>query len=950
MEDLKHFLNKYSVNKGDVCSHTTKEAHSDTTSWPNLGYYIPDKEKKNFWIRYCNAVKKGGLFTITERPTSYAPLRIDLDFVSTLDKDSNPTRIYTYEDVKAIVKLHQDAIRQLVNNDRFSDSDKIYDCIVLEKPAPRLEDGKVKDGIHIHFPHFLCEPNIQDEVIYNMVNSKLVKMKNLFTSTSAKLITPLNEIIDKGMAKKPWLLYGGQNYKNNLSKPYMYNNWSNSETKYGIVYNSQLKSISIKRLFGEKFDELREVYGTKKMSIRYFLPILLSVRGAPAPTPLKELYINKATAVRYKKPRIVGKRSRESILADFKTIEAENLMGMLSPSRADSYTDWMTIGWILFNIGEGMEMALDAWILFSRQSAKFIEGACQREWSGMKLGNFTIGSLRRLAKIDSPSEYRELSKTHLNGLIEASLEEPVPTETDVSKVFCKLYDGRFRCADGKDKWYEFRDHRWREVDGGVSLRKLFATELIDEYSEFKANLLRNHSDIDSRMDRLDKTSDEFAGLKMDAEMLLQKIKKCRAVITKLKQVTFHDKLMRALMLDNHDEKFDAKLNENTNILVCENGVIDLELGAFRAGLPDDYATFTTGIDFVEFKEDDSEMVELRNYLEKVYPNPNIRKYFLDFTATCMKGGNINKRFVIATGESDGAKSMTFKIIEGVFGTGELGYFGKFPRESLTNNTGSNSAASARPEMARVKGKRVMGAQELTKNEKMNVSFIKEATGNDSFFARGLYSKGGEITPQYTLMMQCNEPPSIPGHDEALWSRVRLIDHESKFVKPQDVSKNPVPETHEEQMKMKRFHADPDFRRKLPDIIPAMMFLLFKTYLNLKKNNLVLEEPDEVIGSTENYKSKNDVFIQFKKERIGKILDVNVAKDSYISLAEIFSEFTSFYSENYPGTQSKIGKMEVKKEMEKLLGTIKAGSSSVYGYKATRFYGYEFISEESVLLN
>ena len=65
--------------------------------------------------------------------------------------------------------------------------------------------------------------------------------------------------------------------------------------------------------------------------------------------------------------------------------------------------------------------------------------------------------------------------------------------------------------------------------------------------------------------------------------------------------------------------------------------------------------------------------------------------------------------------------------------------------------------------------------EIAKTGTLNIGVLKELTGNDSFFARGLFEKGTEINPMFTLFGSANEPPKIPGHDDATWNRVRLLD-------------------------------------------------------------------------------------------------------------------------------------------------------------------------------
>jgi phage/plasmid-associated DNA primase len=391
------------------------------------------------------------------------------------------------------------------------------------------------------------------------------------------------------------------------------------------------------------------------------------------------------------------------------------------------------------------------------------------------------------------------------------------------------------------------------------------------------------------------------------------------------------------------------MNENRELMACENGVIDLKALTFRDGRPDDYITYSTGRHFRHYHPDDEEVRQFDENLRKVYPNPHRRQYFTDFFAQTLRGGNRGKKWLIATGPSDGAKSSMFRMLELAFGGGSIGYFGKFSREVFVQSTGKNSSSGPRPELTRIRGKRLMGVQEFNKDERPNIGFIKEMTGGvDSIWARGLYEKdANEINPQFTLIAQCNEAPDIPQHDEALWGRISILDHESKFVLPDKLKDFPVPEDPEEQFLVKRFHADPEFEDRMEDLADVLLWRLFERFKEMKMNNISLRKPKEVIISTDLYKDRNDIFLKFKEDRIEIEKNREEAKKCFLRHAEVFSEFNEWYKDEYPGySKEKIGKSRLKNELIKRLGMIHEEGKDLYGYgKQARWWGYKFIIEE-----
>lgn len=946
---LKAFLDSAKVSKGEPFTHTTKSTGSLPGGWSSGSYYIDDEASEAFWSRYCNIIRKNIYPTITEKPGPYGPLRVDFDFKTSLDQGKK--RQYTIETLKNIVKIYQGEIREIINDEAFDE--KMLWCVVLEKKEPRVEKGEIKDGFHLHFPHFVCEGWIQDSLLRDRVTTKIIEEK----IWNGKFTTPIEDFIDKDMAKKPWMMYGSMNHKDKRSTPYLYNRWKNipEEERYGHVFDQNLDEADMKELFED------EMVG-RKNSVRYYLPRFMSIRGFYQASELTPEIEKKRSAhcgrKKRRKKHISKKRRTEDIMADLKLIQEAGIMDMISDDRSDNYDEWMDVGWTLFNIGQGCDESLELWVDFSRRSSKFVEGECEDKWGTMDISDKTIASLLSMAKNDSPDDYKEWKETNVRFYMWKSLSGAKYNEYDVAMVVWKTYGDRFVCGDAKrDIWYQYENHRWNYMDDGVTLKNLILEEIVEKYCEMRHELHEQIGNLEYRMGMAEKESNEANQMTVEHKEKCGKKKRCTEIIEGIKTTNFLEKIVKMCKLKMYNKDFLVKIDENRNLMGHENGVMDLELGIFRDGRPDDYVTFNSGVNYQIYRPDDEEVKELEEYLLKVYPNVNLREYFLNFMASCLQGGNINKRFLIMTGKSDGAKSMTVFLLELVFGSGSLGYFGKFPRELIVQATGRNSSSGARPELSRVRGKRIMGVQEVTSEESINIGFVKESTGNDSFYVRGLYEKGTEIAPQFTMIMQCNERPRAPGHDEALWSRIRVLDHESKFVKPEDREKWPVPKTLEEQLKIKRFNADPSFKERLTDLAPVLLWMLFERFKKIKKANKGIYEPEEVKMATNMYQTDNDIYRQFINDRIEKMKIVGsgeekekseeIAKKTNIRLADAFSEFKDWYSDNYPSyTKDKIGKTKLKHELNSRLGVIHPETPQIYGFgRLNRWWGYRFIPDD-----
>lgn len=905
------------VSKGSIVAKNPAESFVGK-------FFIENTDLDDFYKLYCNYVRKNSNapLSIAEVPTLYGPLRVDFDFKAQLDQGLK--RQYTPKMIRKIIRVYQNEIRKIVSDSEFSD--KMLTCVVLEKPAPRVEESVIKDGFHLHFPFFIVDEWMMDTYLRGVCSNKIIE-QNIFSK--AKFTTKMADIIDQKMAKKPWLLYGSANIKTRKSTAYILND------EIGGVYNYNLEKISLDNeyAFKEEMDGRLSRPG-------YYLPRFLSIRSHPRPTTLnpetnrkRELQTNKKT----RKRRIQVKRSQEDIVRDLKFIKDADIMSMIGDDRSDDYHDWMDVGWTLFNIGQGCEDALEMWIDFSRRSEKFQEGVCEKEWNNMEVKDKSVGSLIRLARLDSPDRYLEYQESNVHAGQYRALAEEKPVPYDIAALIKIIYGDRFCCAGAKqDLWYEFYAHRWREMDGELPIRHIIVEDIRNKFSDLHAEIGDVIARLEQQTTMVDGNLERTAQLSAQVKQQLLFQKRCKAIMTVCKDDKFQTLVIRSLKLFMYDATFSAKIDEDIELLCCENGVLDLKTLRLRDGSPDDYCTYSTGLYYQHYDEDDEDYLELMDIINKVYPDPEIRDYVMNTWATCMRGGNTHKRFYIMTGESDGGKSLIMRLLEYTFGNEDDGYFGKFPRAVFIRSTANSG--NTQPEALQSKGKRIMGGQEVTHNESFNIGFLKEATGNDSQRARGLFNKKFTLVYQkYTLIIGSNELPRFPGDDEAMWSRIRAIHHESKFVKSTDRKKFPVPKDIPEQYIMRRFKADETLLHRLKDYAPVLLYILFERFKIYAKGGYKLREPKRVIDFTNIKQLENDIYRQFYNEKIEKVPD-DEAVGTGLKLVQIHNIFEEWYKYSYPDyyIKERIGKNRLLKSLTRITGRLVKNSTILHGFNEKEY--------------
>lgn len=823
---------------------------------------------EDFWTEYSNVLEtvNNPLIGVAEKPQHYLPVLGDIDIkVREIDGIDLGDHLYTDTHTRQVIEVYQSVLRNIV--EECSDDNLI--CVLLEKPMYRITKNDItyaKNGFHIHFPNLFLSKVDQEVHLIPRVQDGLRELKTFedlgFEDSGA--------MVDKACCKVPWLMYGSR--KSEDMNPYLISR----------VINSEGDDIDLEEAFKYyRLYDMREQLIKVSGNVRKYLPRILSIIPYGRQTqelkhglisPLKE-------KIRVKDQR---KHSKVSISESLKI--SAKLLPMLSQFRAEDRNEWMTIGWILYNIGESSPDALDQWLEFSaRCEETFDEATCLYEWERMTKKDLTLGTLRYYASVDNPELYREFKKEQAEHHVKESLNG---SHNDIAKVLYAEYGNEFVCASVASKiWFQFVNHRWEEIEEGVFLRERISDEIVQKYIDMGKDLF---SHLNGGAD------------KAEEAMHNARLKQAQKLIANLKAAPFKNNVMRECMEVFYDKRFRQKLDTNPYLIAFNNGVYDLKLNIFRAGRPEDFISKAMPIDYQEYNEGDDKVMAVYDYLEKVFPDTSVRQYFMDQSSDVFVGGNHQKVVLFWTGEGDNAKSVTQSIFEKMLG--ELAI--KFSTTLITGK--KTQTGSAQPELARAgNGVRWAVLEEPDGDEQINIGTMKSLSGNDSYWARDLFEKGKatrEMIPMFKLIFICNKLPKMRYSDKATWNRIRVIPFESTFVRAGD----PCPETYEEQLREKRFPMDKEFSKKIPDLVQAFAWVLLKH----RQNITVRIEPEKVRSATAMYRKQNDVYRQFVEECVTE------DEESMLSLVELYSQFKEWFKEGFPGHQLPV-KNEVKEYFSRI---------------------------------
>lgn len=162
-------------------------------------------------------------------------------------------------------------------------------------------------------------------------------------------------------------------------------------------------------------------------------------------------------------------------------------------------------------------------------------------------------------------------------------------------------------------------------------------------------------------------------------------------------------------------------------------------------------------------------------LTDIQPDPERLQYLLDSICVCFFGKNYLQIFSIWSGLGANGKGFLVNLLEKVFGK----YFAKLSSDTITKERkGANSTS----EFSRASSCRCVIFEEPKKNDKLQVDILKEHSGDTTISTRGLYQDSFQYTPQYNIIICCNDIPDLEdnGGGHAIARRLRVLNFPTIF--------------------------------------------------------------------------------------------------------------------------------------------------------------------------
>lgn len=157
--------------------------------------------------------------------------------------------------------------------------------------------------------------------------------------------------------------------------------------------------------------------------------------------------------------------------------------------------------------------------------------------------------------------------------------------------------------------------------------------------------------------------------------------------------------------------------------------------------------------------------ELINYVQMIVGMAAIGKVYTE-------------HLIIAYGGGANGKSTFWNAIYRVLGS----YCGKISAETLTVGYKRN----AKPEMAELKGKRLIIASEMEEGMRLNTAIVKQLCSTDEIQAEKKYKDPFSYIPSHTLVLYTNHLPKVGANDDGIWRRLVVIPFNAKITGNSDI--------------------------------------------------------------------------------------------------------------------------------------------------------------------
>lgn len=866
------------------------------------GKFNVTKGDEQFLYSYSRAISRGDLLTFNENSSKWSQSAVfDLDFKQTesLRGEGEAFHLYSEEEVLDFVKRLQATFSSTFSN--LEPRNLL--CCILTKPSARRVEGTWKDGIHLHFPNLVMRGETY-AVVVKMVQAMIVD-HNYFAGFS--------DVLDAKAGSGLWLLYGSRKQKAVSSVAYDLLPFADSPVgvfaagpdssllPVGTHYE-WLSTVHCSLSLVEEATKTRHFAGwqslvetddhIKTLALTMALSKRPRGRGREVVTMRPELL-----QLLSDDPEASTDQEKNKHRGTLTLAEADEVLKVLSPGRCEAYEDWVAVGMILHHEFGGDEAALQLWDAWSSSGTTYNPLEIARKWVSFESttpgqARLGAGTLYMMAKEDNPEAVRHMLTKSTSKLFLLALSN---TDYDVANlIYHQVGDDSVCVSMKKDVWYHYNGSTWTlEAGGDTRIKTYMSTTLVKQFSDYRKEILAELDAIGPHP-----TDDEQTrALKLEED-----VKSINQLTVKLKTQSRKTAIFKETAILCHNARFEDKIDSNPYLIAFQNGVYDLRAHVLRAGRRTDYLCKVLPVNYV--RPSPAQLDVLEKFLIQVFPDREVRDYFLEISSEIFEGRNARKIVLFWTGTGDNGKSVTQKLFEKMLGPG---FSVKTSTKMLTG--GKIGADRPDPFMARCRGTRWVVMEEPDYEETIKTGLFKSISGGDTYVVRDLYQGAADIReaePMCKIAFICNTIPKFQRPDAATFRRMRIIPFETTFV-------DDAPATFEEQLAARKFPKILDMTQQIEELKEPFAWYLLERYR--ESRGRVDAPPAKVMNEVSECIRDNDIFTQYFDDTV----DVSAPDAPDVGADDFYEDYKMWHKANHTHNDIVLSKTEFRKKLAAKFG-------------------------------
>lgn len=212
-----------------------------------------------------------------------------------------------------------------------------------------------------------------------------------------------------------------------------------------------------------------------------------------------------------------------------------------------------------------------------------------------------------------------------------------------------------------------------------------------------------------------------------------------------------------------------------DLLNCRNGALELTTGTLRPHSPADLLTWQAGAAF-----DPAARHEYVNQLTDLLKRDGRHDFLQRLAGSALYGEAPNEIAAVLLGEGGTGKGTLVSAVTAMLGD----YAATVDVALLLSNSHGESSTGPKPELLKLRGKRLAVAGEPPKGARFNAGRVKGMTGNDPITARAMRSNIlVEFKPVFKLWLHTNYPINAAHDDTGMQRRLRVVPFNAKPERP-----------------------------------------------------------------------------------------------------------------------------------------------------------------------